>query len=211
MSTHSLRTSQQTGKMLPGLQTNYACDGDTGWTLPKKKHFYAKLLLISKISTEAWKGRHISNQILLYRESFTTYGLAPRCPSDFKLYAQHGFDITQRKTVGIKGDVLSVLDLMSFFSFPQGWTHRLWTDADVDSICLRNQHAYSAAPNYGQKSDILRYELLERHGGVYVDVDMECVRPLDDLHGQRGPSFYAGFSNTGTVELNNGIIGCVAS
>ncbi len=67
-----------------------------------------------------------------------------------------------------------------------------------------------AAPNYGQKSDILRYELLHRYGGTYVDVDMECVRSLD-LHSEAGPTFYAGFSNTGTVELNNGLIGWVRS
>jgi len=74
---------------------------------------------------------------------------------------------------------------------------------------LRNKTAYMAAPNFGQKADILRYELLQRHGGIYVDVDMECVRSLDGLHGKGGPTFYAGFSNTGTVELNNGLIGCV--
>jgi hypothetical protein len=95
--------------------------------------------------------------------------------------------------------------------YPKGWTHFLWTDAEVAPLLhrLRNKNAYMAASNYGQKADILRYELLQRHGGVYVDVDMECVRSLDGLHGRGGPTFYAGFSNTGTVELNNGLIGCV--
>ena len=92
-----------------------------------------------------------------------------------------------------------------------GWTHVLWTDAEVAPLLdsLRNKQAYLAAPNYGQKADILRYELLQRHGGIYMDVDMECVRSLDGLHGQGGPAFYTGFSITGTVELNNGLIGCV--
>ncbi|GAB5034059.1 surface protein sur1 [Nannochloropsis oceanica] len=91
-----------------------------------------------------------------------------------------------------------------------GWSHFLWTDDNIIPLLdsLRNKSAYIAAPDYGQKSDILRYELLHRYGGTYVDVDMECVRSLD-LHSEAGPTFYAGFSNTGTVELNNGLIGAL--
>ncbi len=52
--------------------------------------------------------------------------------------------------------------------------------------------------------------MLNRFGGLYVDVDMECLRPHDALHAtSSGCSFYAGFSHTGTVELNNGVIGWV--
>ena len=32
-----------------------------------------------------------------------------------------------------------------------------------------------------ERADILRLEVLWRLGGVYVDVDMECLRPLDSL------------------------------
>ncbi len=94
---------------------------------------------------------------------------------------------------------------------PSGWAHRLWTDAEVAPLVdgLRNRAAYLAAPNYGQKADILRYELLERYGGVYVDVDMECLQPLDPLLEAGGLTLVTGFSNTGTVELNNGLIGYV--
>lgn len=69
---------------------------------------------------------------------------------------------------------------------------------------FRNCQAYLGAPNYGQKTDILRYELLQKFGGLYVDMDMECIQSLDHLHNL---AFYTGFSNTGTVELNNGLIG----
>ena len=87
-----------------------------------------------------------------------------------------------------------------------GWEHRLWTDAEVDLLGedFRNRQAYLDAPNYGQKADILRYELLQTFGGLYVDVDMECLQSFNHLHTL---AFYTGFSNTGTVELNNGLIG----
>lgn len=39
---------------------------------------------------------------------------------------------------------------------------------------------------------------------------MECLLPHDALHAAAGGCrFYAGFSHTGTVELNNGVIGYV--
>jgi TcdA/TcdB catalytic glycosyltransferase domain len=35
--------------------------------------------------------------------------------------------------------------------------------------------------NFGAASDILRIEILLQHGGVYVDSDVECVRPLGGI------------------------------
>lgn len=58
---------------------------------------------------------------------------------------------------------------------------RLWTSETVAKLKLYNQEAFDHASNYGEQSDILRYELLYLYGGVYVDTDMQAVRPLDDL------------------------------
>lgn len=32
-----------------------------------------------------------------------------------------------------------------------------------------------------ERADILRLEILYRHGGVYVDTDLECLRPIDEV------------------------------
>ena len=45
----------------------------------------------------------------------------------------------------------------------------------MKSLTLKNQKAYSMAKNWGMKSDILRYEILQKFGGVYIDTDYECV------------------------------------
>jgi mannosyltransferase OCH1-like enzyme len=91
------------------------------------------------------------------------------------------------------------------------WKIRWWQDQDVQDMIQReefvNVKAFNAAKNYGEKSDILRYEILFRFGGLYVDTDMECVESFDSLHSNQICSFYAGWSNTGTIELNNGIFG----
>ena len=69
-----------------------------------------------------------------------------------------------------------------------GWRILQWTDANISRLFpLRNQDLYEAAeelmPDHvGQfRADLLRYEILERFGGVYVDADLECLRPIDEL------------------------------
>lgn len=86
------------------------------------------------------------------------------------------------------------------------WEYKLWVDADLQAFHLINRVAFDNALNYGEKADILRYEILERFGGVYMDMDIYCVRPLDILH--YCYDFYAGISNVNAVELNNALIGC---
>ena len=89
------------------------------------------------------------------------------------------------------------------------WRHVLWGDAEAASFGMRNRAAFDRATNFGEKSDLLRYEVLNRYGGVYVDTDFECTRPLDELADSCG--FFTGVSNTGTFELNNGLIGAAAA
>lgn len=65
-----------------------------------------------------------------------------------------------------------------------GWVHVLWTDDNLPK--LRNQALYNrpSCPraNVGQfRADLLRYEILLAHGGVYVDIDTEPVSALDPL------------------------------
>jgi mannosyltransferase OCH1-like enzyme len=86
------------------------------------------------------------------------------------------------------------------------WEHKLWTDENVPSP-LVNQAQFDAMGELCGKADILRYELLYRHGGVYLDADMECLAPLPgELLGD--PCFTAFESETyrpGIVA--NGVIG----
>lgn len=62
-----------------------------------------------------------------------------------------------------------------------GWEMRLWTDDDLPP--LDHPDALERCRNFGEASDVLRYEILNRFGGVYVDTDVECLRPIDELVG----------------------------
>jgi hypothetical protein len=56
---------------------------------------------------------------------------------------------------------------------------RLWTDEDVRPLLpawiLRRARSHSEASN------LIRYEVLRRFGGLYVDTDVECKRPIEPL------------------------------
>jgi mannosyltransferase OCH1-like enzyme len=61
------------------------------------------------------------------------------------------------------------------------WEHRLWTDENVNVDDLQCREDYIAATVPAMKADILRYELMARKCGVYVDCDVEPLRPIDQL------------------------------
>jgi len=82
------------------------------------------------------------------------------------------------------------------------WKFKLWTDADVAKITLDNQDLYDDAINFGVKSDILKYEIVYRYGGVYVDTDFECLQPLDIFH--HCYDFYVGIQPLDTQYLQLG-------
>ena len=81
------------------------------------------------------------------------------------------------------------------------WEHRLWTEEHVPAV-----PAADRARNVAERADVLRYEILRRHGGVYVDVDVECLRPLDDL--LTGVEVFAAYEVPG--RLCNAVMGGVA-
>lgn len=72
------------------------------------------------------------------------------------------------------------------------WTYILWTNKDIDSFPFINKKLFHEAKNYGLKADIWRLEILYYYGGLYVDTDVECIKPMDILH--QSHEFYCGIS-----------------
>jgi mannosyltransferase OCH1-like enzyme len=60
--------------------------------------------------------------------------------------------------------------------------YRLWDDGAIRGLGdFEARGAYDRARSLGTKSDIARYEILRRFGGIYVDTDFECVKPIAEL------------------------------
>lgn len=63
-----------------------------------------------------------------------------------------------------------------------GWVYKLWTDEDMKTFPLHNRALFDESDSVGVRSDIAKWEIVYKYGGVYLDVDFECLKPLDILH-----------------------------
>jgi inositol phosphorylceramide mannosyltransferase catalytic subunit len=65
------------------------------------------------------------------------------------------------------------------------WSYELWDDKK-SKLFIEEKHPFlsslfSSLPYLTQKVDLLKYLLLFEFGGVYIDLDCECLKPLDEL------------------------------
>ncbi|XP_064622343.1 uncharacterized protein LOC135484640 [Lineus longissimus] len=69
------------------------------------------------------------------------------------------------------------------------WEYWFWRDQDIQEF-VRLKYPWFL-PTYNSytmtimKADVFRYLILHEFGGVYADLDMECLRPLDDFVAKR--------------------------
>lgn len=59
--------------------------------------------------------------------------------------------------------------------------HRLWTDNDITPENFTNYNFINNTNSYAQKADIMRYEILYRYGGIYLDTDFDIFKNLSSL------------------------------
>ena len=93
------------------------------------------------------------------------------------------------------------------------WEFRVWGNADLDGLAWKSKRQieiFRASERWEGIADLMRYEILHEHGGVYVDADATCVRPLDDWL-LEPPMFAVWESERCAPDLiANGFIGCQA-
>jgi glycosyltransferase involved in cell wall biosynthesis len=69
------------------------------------------------------------------------------------------------------------MDSVRNFCSNFGYEYVLWDDAMVSTLDLINKLQYDNEPLLTGKSDVLRYELLNQFGGIYIDADMVILKP----------------------------------
>jgi hypothetical protein len=71
-----------------------------------------------------------------------------------------------------------------------GWDVRLWTDETMHAFVARAYPqllpVYDGYPKMIQRADAFRYLVLNQLGGVYADLDVEPLAPIDSLLEARG-------------------------
>tara|TARA_R110001599_G_scaffold133843_1_gene311477 strand:- start:344 stop:2539 length:2196 start_codon:yes stop_codon:yes gene_type:complete len=65
------------------------------------------------------------------------------------------------------------------------WQYVLWTDENNRDL-VKNHYPeyleiYDSYENPIDRADVARFFYMHRYGGVYVDLDFKCLKPLDDL------------------------------
>lgn len=86
------------------------------------------------------------------------------------------------------------------------WEVKLWTDDNLPPLSC--QAEVDRAKNFKSRYDMVRYEVLRQFGGIIIDLDMECLRPLDPLLG--GVEAFVGRETGKKRRVGTQIIGAVA-
>jgi mannosyltransferase OCH1-like enzyme len=91
------------------------------------------------------------------------------------------------------------------------WEFRLWGDEDIKEFDLDKDEIYNKISNLGSKSDVLRYHIVNKYGGVYTDTDFVSLKSFNPLINYN--FFSGGFSildhQNGDPEIYNGLFGSV--
>jgi hypothetical protein len=118
----------------------------------------------------------------------------------------------------------SVENVRTWIAQNPGWKVKFWTDRARVPPCEGMEMVYvsdfsfqklgrqfSESENWGEKSDILRYEILFQEGGVYADHDANCLKPFEGMH--KGYDLYCGLEAPHeafvgrNITCGNGVIG----
>ena len=86
------------------------------------------------------------------------------------------------------------------------WELRFWRDDNLPEG-LRRPEAYDTSRTPWERADILRLEVVLLYGGVHIDADFECLRPIEPLLDD-SIEFFIGYRKAGHV--NGALFGGVA-
>jgi len=106
----------------------------------------------------------------------------------------------------------SVENVRTWMAKNSDWTFYFWTDRErplpvpgmqvrmIQNLpFLKLQNCFAKSDNYGEKSDLLRYEILYKEGGVYIDHDVKCFKSFAPLN--TAYDFYCGIDMPYTSSL----------
>jgi len=84
------------------------------------------------------------------------------------------------------------------------WEYRLWTEYNMPK--LHNEKIYERMNRLCFKADVLRYEIVLKYGGVYIDTDFLFLKNISELTNQEA-LITREFPVTRIPNINNCIIG----
>ena len=85
--------------------------------------------------------------------------------------------------IGAKNPPNIWMDTVKNFCSNYGYEYKLWNNENIKELTLQNQHIFDITKEYCGKADVLRYEILYKYGGIYIDADSVILKgdKLDSL------------------------------
>ena len=71
--------------------------------------------------------------------------------------------------------------IASWHKYMPDWNYKLWNEDNFDVDSVPYTHEAYVAGKYAFVTDYVRLYALSTEGGVYMDTDVEILKPLDDL------------------------------
>jgi hypothetical protein len=62
------------------------------------------------------------------------------------------------------------------------WEYKLWTEKDIENWDFSSKDLFNRSSSYQEQADLLRYEVLIKYGGLYLDFDYQPFKSLDEVH-----------------------------
>ena len=87
------------------------------------------------------------------------------------------------------------------------WEYILWTEDKLKNENFTNENLINFFNNITVKTDLMRYELLYKYGGIYMDADIICKKKLDDFFLDN--DLFATYYNKEQNYITNSTIGTV--
>lgn len=89
------------------------------------------------------------------------------------------------------------------------WTYKLWTEKEIEELNLINKKQYENENFYNGKSDIARYEILYKFGGIFIDADSLWIQhSLNDILKKSIPcGMFCAEEPVNKWSIANGVIG----
>jgi len=101
--------------------------------------------------------------------------------------------------------------LATWKNYHPGWEFKLWTEKEIIQENFPTMDLFYLARSYQERSDLIRYEILKKYGGLYIDTDIECFANFDELHYKY--DFYSNYEppaiNKKRVSILNAMIASV--
>jgi inositol phosphorylceramide mannosyltransferase catalytic subunit len=85
----------------------------------------------------------------------------------------------------------------------ENWSYMFWDDTDCRELVAEHfpdfLSIFDAYEYPIQRADAVRYMMMYVYGGIYVDMDMACKKPIDDLFYKRSDVYLLRTPNTGII------------